>query len=268
MKKEAKKQIYDLLKTIDANNEGFVRDVFKTEPEFQDSPDVVIENPEPKSDAPAPEETIPTAERSSKTAVATAPEPAPASAHSGLTLQTLTQKILNCSRCELCNGRKSIVAGAGVPEPEVLVIGDTPDYEADLQGIPAVGKMGELLDKMLIAIKLDRKTNCYITNLIKCRPPQDREPSAQEKDSCFSFLEAQINVLKPKMILCMGRIAAQTLLDSDEPMANMHGKFYEYNKTPVMVTYHPNALLKNAELKKPAWEDLKEFRRKLDELEN
>jgi len=244
MKKEEKKELFNLLKTIDASNEGYQRECFKTEPEFEDDVEITAEA----------KETI------SSPSVETPPSP------QGLTLESLTQKIKKCSRCDLCQSKINIVYGDGVENPEVLVVGDTPDYDADIKGVPAVGKTGELLDKMLLAIKLDRKTNCYITNVIKCRPPQGREPSSEEKDACFSFLEAQIKVLKPKMILCMGRIAAQTLLDSEDSVSNLHGNFYEYNKIPLMVTYHPNALLKNAELKKPAWDDLKKFRSKLDEI--
>jgi len=244
MKKEEKKELFNLLKTIDASNEGYQRECFKTEPEFEDDVEITAEA----------KETI------SSPSVETPPSP------QGLTLESLTQKIKKCSRCDLCQSKINIVYGDGVENPEVLVVGDTPDYDADIKGVPAVGKTGELLDKMLLAIKLDRKTNCYITNVIKCRPPQGREPSSEEKDACFSFLEAQIKVLKPKMILCMGRIAAQTLLDSEDSVSNLHGNFYEYNKIPLMVTYHPNSLLKNADLKKPAWEDLKKFRSKLDEL--
>lgn len=259
MKKEEKKELFNLLKTIDASNEGYQRECFKTEPEFED--DVEIEAEAPETIVTQEEQTVsPAATDNAGTSSETPPSP------QGLTLQTLTDKIKKCTRCDLCQSKIHIVYGDGVSNPDVLVIGDCPDYDADIKGYPAVGKAGELLDKMLMAIKLDRKTNCYITNIIKCRPPQDREPSSEEKDACFSFLEAQIKVLKPKMLLCLGRIAAQTILDSEDSMSNMHGNFYEYNKIPLMVTYHPNALLKNAELKKPAWDDLKKFRSKLDEI--
>ena len=259
MKKEEKKELFNLLKTIDASNEGYQRESFKTEPEFEDDVEIAAEAPE--TIVTQEEQTVsPAGTDNADTSSETPPSP------QGLTLQTLTDKIKKCTRCDLCQSKIHIVYGDGVSNPEVLVIGDCPDYDADIKGYPAVGKAGELLDKMLMAIKLDRKTNCYITNVIKCRPPQDREPSSEEKDACFSFLEAQIKVLKPKMLLCLGRIAAQTILDSEDSMSNMHGNFYEYNKIPLMVTYHPNALLKNAELKKPAWDDLKKFRSKLDEI--
>ena len=184
----------------------------------------------------------------------------------GLTLEELTAKIMRCTRCQLARTRNNVVPGIGVKNPEVMVIGEGPGYDEDMKGEPFVGKAGVLLDKMLNAINLDRHTNCYIANIVKCRPPQNRDPYPEEQAACISFLEAQIHILKPKMILCMGRISGQKLLNSQAPMAQLHGKVFEYNGIPLMVTYHPSALLRNEELKRPAWEDLKAFRRKLDEL--
>ena len=162
--------------------------------------------------------------------------------------------------------RNNVVPGMGVENPDVLVIGEGPGYDEDKQGLPFVGKAGILLDKMLAAIGLDRKSNCYIANIVKCRPPQNRDPFPQEQDACFSFLEAQINILKPKMILCMGKISSNKMLNQEAPIGTLRGQFFEYNNIPLMVTYHPSALLRNEQLKRPAWDDLKMFKAKLDEI--
>ena len=182
------------------------------------------------------------------------------------TVEEIAAKIARCTRCSLARTRNNVVPGMGVQNPEVLVIGEGPGYDEDQQGLPFVGKAGILLDKMLAAINLDRKTNCYIANIVKCRPPQNRDPFPQEQDACFSFLEAQINILKPKMILCMGKISSNKMLNQDAPIGTLRGKFFEYNNIPLMVTYHPSALLRNEQLKRPAWDDLKMFKAKLDEI--
>ena len=119
---------------------------------------------------------------------------------------------------------------------------------------------------MLAAIQLERNTNCFIANIVKCRPPQNRDPYPDEQAACISFLDAQIHCLKPKMILCLGRISSHKLLNTEEALGKLRGNFFEYNDIPLMVTYHPSALLRNEELKRPAWEDLKLFKTKLLEL--
>jgi DNA polymerase len=154
----------------------------------------------------------------------------------------------------------------GVKNPYVMVIGEGPGAEEDAQGKPFVGKAGILLDRMLAAIQLERNTNCFIANIVKCRPPQNRDPYPDEQAACISFLDAQIHCLKPKMILCLGRISAHKLLNTEEALGKLRGNFFEYNDIPLMVTYHPSALLRNEELKRPAWEDLKLFKTKLLEL--
>lgn len=185
---------------------------------------------------------------------------------SKLSLKDIADKISRCTRCSLARTRNNVVPGMGVEHPDVLVIGEGPGADEDMQGLPFVGKAGILLDRMLAAIQLDRKTNCYIANIVKCRPPQNRVPYPEEQDSCFSFLEAQINILKPKMILCMGKTSAGKMLNNDSPIGQIRGQFFEYNHIPLLVTYHPSALLRNEELKKPAWEDLKKFKARLDQI--
>ena len=137
-----------------------------------------------------------------------------------------------------------------------------------MSGRPFVGKAGILLDKMLAAIGLDRTKNCYIANVVKCRPPNNRDPEPAEQSACEGFLQAQIHILKPKMLLCMGRIAGHKMLDSQAPLNQLRGQFFEYNGIPLMVSYHPSALLRDESLKKPAWEDLKLFKKKLEQIKS
>lgn len=182
------------------------------------------------------------------------------------TLDTIASKIASCTRCGLCNGRTNTVPGVGPAHPVVMVIGEGPGHDEDIQGKPFVGAAGQLLDKMLAAIKLSRETNCFIANIVKCRPPNNRDPLPEEAAACRSFLDAQISALKPKMILLVGRIALQNLLDTKIGITRIHGQFFEYNGIPVMPTYHPSALLRTPELKRDAWNDLKAFRARLEEL--
>ncbi|MBO5137264.1 MAG: uracil-DNA glycosylase [Spirochaetaceae bacterium] len=181
-------------------------------------------------------------------------------------LQNISEKIQNCKRCSLCKDKMKSVPGMGVLNPIVMVIGEGPGADEDATGLPFVGKAGQLLDKMLAAISLSRTENCFIANIVKCRPPGNRDPLPEEIDACRSYLEAQISVLKPTMILTLGRIATQTLLNSQDGIGRLHGQFHEYNGIPIMATYHPSALLRNQELKRPAWDDLKAFRSKLEQL--
>jgi uracil-DNA glycosylase len=190
----------------------------------------------------------------------------PSQEHGSLTLASIAQKVCTCTRCQLCRRRTNAVPGMGVERPAVLVVGEGPGAEEDIQGLPFVGPAGKLLDKMLAAICLDRKQNCYIANIVKCRPPDNRIPLPEEADACISFLEAQIHLLKPQMILAAGRTAGQNLLKTDAPLSRLRGQFYDYNGIPLMVTYHPSALLRDESLKRPAWDDLKTFRAKLEEI--
>ena len=249
MKKEEKEIIYNLLKTADAYECGYTREKFAGEPEFTDDIERKTEAEMPGS---SPSMTL----KSSP------------SMTNGLSLDELNAKILRCTRCGLARTRNNVVPGMGVEAPEVLVIGEGPGHDEDMQGLPFVGKAGILLDRMLAAIGLNRKTNCYIANIVKCRPPENRNPLPDEQAACFSFLEAQIHILKPKMILCMGKIAIEKITGQSISINAQHGEFFEYNGIPVMPTYHPSALLRNEELKRPAWEDLKKFKKHLDEIKS
>ncbi|MCR4579678.1 MAG: uracil-DNA glycosylase [Treponema sp.] len=259
MKKEEKELIFNLLKTADANVYGYTRDIFAAEREFSD--DIIKE--ESSKEIPA-QPTVSDATSASDSASLSADNAN--STQKGMTLDELNAKIMRCTRCQLARTRNNVVPGQGVEAPLVLVVGEGPGAEEDARGLPFVGKAGILLDKMLAAIKLYRDTNCYIANIVKCRPPENRNPLPEEEAACFSFLEAQIHILKPKMILCMGKVAAEKLLDQQLPITQYHGHFFEYKGIPLMPTYHPSALLRNEALKRPAWEDLKGFRRRLDQL--
>lgn len=188
-------------------------------------------------------------------------------------MQEVYAAVARCSACALARTRTNTVTGEGPEElsrltnsVEVMVIGEGPGAEEDRQGRPFVGRAGVLLDKMLEAIQLSRKTNCYITNIVKCRPPQNRDPAPEERSACSDFLHAQIKLIKPKMILVMGRIACQHLLQTANGIGKLHGQFFDYHGIPLMPTYHPSALLRDERLKRPAWEDLKRFRARLPEL--
>jgi DNA polymerase len=284
MKACDKELIFNLLKNASAHFNGYTKDVYKSENKFIDDEEnqSVSQNEFAKPEqnvVTTSEQTIIQPPIESQTQVQAqsqnevleqnkikTPEAESFAHTSKTTLEEIASKIARCTRCTLARTRNNVVPGMGVENPEVLVIGEGPGYDEDKQGLPFVGKAGILLDKMLAAIGLDRKSNCYIANIVKCRPPQNRDPYPQEQDACFSFLEAQINILKPKMILCMGKISSNKMLNQDAPIGTLRGQFFEYNGIPLMVTYHPSALLRNEELKRPAWDDLKKFKAKLDEI--
>ena len=264
MKATDKQLIYTLLKTADAYECGYTRKNFAGVVEFNDD----LDNPDtPLTSSVITDSPSNTVSTSSNQPQNDHPQLAETNIpqNSGITLEELNSKILRCTRCGLARTRNNVVPGMGVEHPEVLVIGEGPGHDEDMQGLPFVGKAGVLLDRMLAAIDLDRKTNCYIANIVKCRPPENRNPMPDEQSACFSFLETQIHILKPKMILCMGKIAIEKVTGQNISINAQHGEFFEYNGIPVMPTYHPSALLRNEELKRPAWEDLKKFKKRLDE---
>jgi len=176
-------------------------------------------------------------------------------------IEQIAQEIRVCRNCQLWEKRTNAAPGEGVLQPLVLVIGEGPGEDEDRQGRPFVGRAGQLLDKMLDSIGLSRKTNCFIANVVKCRPPFNRDPYPEETAACAHYLQRQIALLKPKFILVVGRIAAQSLLQTTESIGKIRGKFTEISmggmKIPLIATYHPAALLRNEEYKRPAWEDLK-----------
>ena len=179
-------------------------------------------------------------------------------------LEEVAAAVRACTACKLEATRKNAVPGEGVLNPLVMVIGEGPGADEDATGRPFVGRAGQLLDKMLASIGLSRDSNCFIANVIKCRPPANRDPQPDETAACASFLERQIHIIKPRFILCAGRIAAHTLLNTTEPIGKLRGRFVDFQigdtTLPFLATYHPSALLRNEDLKRPAWEDLKLLR--------
>ena len=176
----------------------------------------------------------------------------------GIDWGPLRERVATCTACELCKTRTQTVFGVGNTQAEWLVIGEAPGAEEDRQGEPFVGRAGQLLNAMLLAIGLPRET-VFIANILKCRPPGNRDPRPEEVARCLPFLHAQIALLKPKVILVVGRIAAQTLLATDAPLARLRGKLHAFGEahTPLVITYHPAYLLRTPADKRKAWEDLK-----------
>jgi uracil-DNA glycosylase family 4 len=167
----------------------------------------------------------------------------------------LQAEVANCTKCALCATRTQTVFGSGNKQADWMLVGEAPGQHEDEQGQPFVGKAGLLLTEMLRAIGLSRE-EVFITNILKCRPPNNRDPSAGEVESCNDYLQRQQKLIQPKIILAVGRIAAQTLLKTDEPLARLRGKVHTYNDTPVVVVYHPAYLLRSLLEKRKAWLDL------------
>lgn len=180
--------------------------------------------------------------------------------------EELRENCLNCRRCGLCETRTNVVVGVGNPRSKVMFIGEGPGENEDLQGEPFVGRGGQLLDKMLAAVDLDRKTNVYIANIVKCRPPKNRDPLPEEQEACISWLRNQVALIRPKIIVCLGRIAAMRIIKPDMKITREHGQFFEKNGTLMMATLHPAALLRNPNQKPAAFEDFLKLREKIDEL--
>jgi len=180
-------------------------------------------------------------------------------------LEDLNRLICNCTKCDLHKGRNKFVFGVGNPIADVLLIGEGPGAEEDKQGEPFVGRAGKLLNDILKAIKFTRE-EVYIANVVKCRPPGNRTPLPEEMESCMPYLSKQMELIKPKLILCLGLVAAGALLKKRDSLGRMRGKIFEFNHTKVMVTYHPAALLRNPNFKRDCWEDVKAFRKLYDEM--
>ncbi|WP_455013026.1 uracil-DNA glycosylase [Hominenteromicrobium sp.] len=180
--------------------------------------------------------------------------------------EELRENCLNCRRCGLCETRTNVVVGVGNPRSKVMFIGEGPGENEDLQGEPFVGRGGQLLDKMLAAVDLDRKTNVYIANIVKCRPPKNRDPLPEEQEACIGWLRNQVALIRPKIIVCLGRIAAMRIIKPDMKITREHGQFFEKNGSLMMATLHPAALLRNPNQKPAAFEDFLKLREKIDEL--
>lgn len=179
-----------------------------------------------------------------------------ASQRIGETLKDIRLDLGDCQRCRLAKNRKNIVFGAGDSAAKLVFVGEGPGFEEDQQGEPFVGPAGQLLNKIIEAIQLTR-VQVYICNIVKCRPPRNRNPQPDEIKACFPFLERQISAIRPDFICALGSIATQTLLNTTEPISRLRGRFHDYNGIRLLPTYHPAFLLRNPERKRDVWEDMK-----------
>jgi DNA polymerase len=185
--------------------------------------------------------------------------------YSTATLEEFKGLICSCTRCVLHKGRNSFVFGSGNPNAKVMIIGEGPGAEEDKQGLPFVGRAGQLLTDILKAIKFSRE-EVYIANIVKCRPPDNRTPLPEEMDTCIPYLKKQIELIKPKMILCLGLTAAKGLLKKKDSLTSLRGQVFDYYGIKTMVTFHPAALLRNPNWKKDCWIDVQKFRKLYDEI--
>lgn len=178
----------------------------------------------------------------------------------------LKKECLKCTKCGLCTGRHNVVFGVGNPHAKVLFVGEGPGENEDLQGEPFVGRAGKLLDTMLDAVDLSRERNIYIANIVKCRPPQNRDPLPEEQEACIGWLRNQFAIMRPKIIVCLGRIAGMKLMDSNMKITRQHGQFIDKKGTFMMATLHPAALLRNPNQKPDAFNDFLLLREKIMEV--
>ena len=183
-----------------------------------------------------------------------------------LNWEALEQACLNCQRCALADTRHNVVFGVGPRNAEILFIGEGPGENEDLQGEPFVGRAGKLLDDMLELIDLDRKTNAYIANIVKCRPPQNRDPLNIEQDACIGYLRNQVALLRPKIIVCLGRIAATKLIREDFKITKEHGQWFEKAGVYMTAVYHPAAILRDPGKRPDTFQDLKSLQAKIREV--
>lgn len=173
-------------------------------------------------------------------------------------LQSIFEEIKNCQRCKLYKSRKTIVFGSGNPNARLVFVGEAPGYEEDEQGLPFVGPAGQLLTKIIHAIQLTRE-DVYICNVVKCHPPANRKPDAEEISMCLPFLERQLDVIRPQFICALGTVAAQSLLRSTAPISELRGRFYDFKGAKLMPTFHPSYLLRYPAKKREVWEDMKQL---------
>ena len=180
--------------------------------------------------------------------------------------EELKENCLNCRKCSLCEVRSNVVFGVGNPCAKVMFIGEGPGRNEDLQGEPFVGAGGQLLDKYLAAVDLDRRTNIYIANIVKCRPPQNRDPLQEEQEACMDWLRNQTALLRQKIIVCLGRIAAMRIIKEDFKITKEHGQWFEKSGVQMMALFHPAAILRDPRRRPETFEDLKKLQAKIQEL--
>ena len=180
-------------------------------------------------------------------------------------LAELGARVAACTHCRLHATRKNAVPGTGVIDPLVMVIGEGPGADEDASGLPFVGRAGQYLDKWLEAIDISRHKNAYITNIVKCRPPNNRDPQPDESDACIPYLIEQITLVRPTTILSVGRIASQILIGRFDSIGSLRGRVYQFAGRPLVPTYHPSGVLRNPQYRRPVWEDMKLLRSILPE---
>jgi uracil-DNA glycosylase len=207
------------------------------------------ESPEPRAESPEPK--------------AQSPEPkaqSPKSGESGESLAAIREDIGDCVRCKLCSlGRRQIVFGVGNPNADLMFVGEAPGRDEDIQGIPFVGRAGQKLTQIIEAIGLTRD-DVYIANVIKCRPPENRNPEPDEVEQCEPFLFRQVDTIKPKVIVALGTFAAKSLLKSTDSISRLRGRVYDYRGAKLVPTFHPAFLLRNPSCRREVWEDMKKVR--------
>ena len=179
--------------------------------------------------------------------------------------EQLEHKCNNCAKCNLCQTRTNVVFGVGRKDADIMFIGEGPGEQEDLKGEPFVGPAGKLLDEMLSIVDLDR-TNSYIANIVKCRPPSNRDPKEEEQDACIDYLRNQVALVQPKIIVCLGRIAAKRIIYPDFRITQEHGQWICRNGIWITALYHPSALLRDLNKRPDTFEDLLEIRSKLKEV--
>ena len=182
------------------------------------------------------------------------------------TWEELEEKCLHCDRCELCRTRHNVVFGVGNRSSRLLFVGEGPGENEDLQGEPFVGRGGQLLDDMLSLIGLSREKNFYICNIVKCRPPNNRDPLNTEQDACFPWLEEQLELIQPKILICLGRVAAQRLIKPDFRITQEHGRWFRRGESDVIAIYHPAALLRDPSKKPDTFADLRTIRARIRQV--
>lgn len=183
-----------------------------------------------------------------------------------LNWDALEAQCLSCRNCELCQTRNHVVFGIGNRQADIMFIGEGPGEQEDLRGVPFVGPAGKLLDDMLSIIDLSRGENCYIANIVKCRPPRNRDPREEEQEACIGYLRNQVALVKPKIIVCLGRIAAKKIIDPDYRITRQHGQWVNKGGVWMTAIYHPSALLRDVGKRPETFDDLLSIRAKLREL--
>ena len=182
-----------------------------------------------------------------------------------LNWEALSQQCMSCTKCELCKTRTNVVFCVGPRNADIMFVGEGPGEQEDLQGEPFVGAAGKLLDDMLSIIELGRH-NCYIANIVKCRPPRNRDPQEEEQEACISYLRNQVVLIRPKIIVCLGRVAAKKLIDPDFRITQQHGNWFCSNGVWMTAIYHPSALLRDLSKRPETFDDLLSIREKYKEV--